>query len=396
MRRAFSLFLPIRAADGEGDHAEHGGGVFRRAPASAKIPPPHFVRSPSPSPSATGRQKVTLPLPLLTLLAGCGGIQTIGGREGRDAALINDLFTLFCIVTGVFFAAIMAFLFAAYWRRRGWRADRMPEEDSRLEAPSRERSLKVGLFLWTGAVIGGLMGLAIASFFTDRGLAHPNGDNKPVVSIELTGNQWWWDAKYHFHDPSKDFRTANELHIPLGAATYILLKANDVIHSFWVPNLAGKQDLIPGHTNDIVLVPTKVGHYRGQCAEYCGLQHAHMALDIVVDTPADYQRWLARQQQTAPPPADPQARAGYVFFMNKQCSACHTIAGTPAGGQVAPDLTHVAGRATIAAGTLPNTPGAMHAWVADPQGVKPGNNMPYIGLDADELHAVVAYLETLK
>jgi cytochrome c oxidase subunit 2 len=338
-------------------------------------------------------RRAFVPLPLLAAAAGCGGIQTIGGREGRDAALINDLFVVFCIVTGIFFALTMAFLFAAYWRRRGYRADRMPDE---LAVPTRSRSLETALFVWTGAVVGGLMALAIASFFTDRGLAHPNGDAKPVVSVELTANQWWWDAKYHFHDPSKDFRTANELHIPLGAATIIFLKSNDVIHSFWVPNLAGKQDVIPGHVNDIVLVPTKAGHYRGQCAEYCGLQHAHMALDIVVDTPADYARWLAQQTQPAATPTDPQALAGYNYFMNKQCSACHTVTGTPAGGQVAPDLTHVASRATIAAGTLPNRTGSLHAWIADPQGVKPGNNMPYIGLNADELHAVVAYLETLK
>jgi cytochrome c oxidase subunit 2 len=339
------------------------------------------------------RLRPPLLLPLMAVLAGCSGIQTIGGREGRDAALINDLFTIFCIVTGIFFAAIMAFLFAAYWRRRGWRADRMPDEEV---VPSRHRALRLGLFVWMGAVIGGLMALAVASFFTDRSLAFPNPGRKPVVSIELTGYQWWWDAKYHFQDASKDFRTANALHIPLGAVTMIYLKSNDVIHSFWVPNLAGKQDLIPGHVNDIVLVPAKAGHYRGQCAEYCGLQHAHMALDIVVDSPADYARWLAAQTQPSATPTDPRALAGYNYFMRRQCSACHTVAGTPAGGQVAPDLTHVASRATIAAGTLPNTSGSLYAWIADPQGIKPGNNMPYLGLNADELHAVVAYLETLK
>jgi cytochrome c oxidase subunit 2 len=176
----------------------------------------------------------------------------------------------------------------------------------------------------------------------------------------------------------------------------IYLKSNDVIHSFWVPNLAGKQDLIPGRTNDIVLTGTKEGQYRGQCAEYCGLQHAHMALDVTVESPAAFQAWLARQSRPALPPASPQALAGYKFFMTRQCSSCHAVAGTPAGAQVAPDLTHIASRKTIAAGTLPNGTGPLHAWIADPQGVKPGTNMPYIGLDADELHNVVAYLETLE
>jgi len=331
-------------------------------------------------------------LPLLAL-AGCGGIQTIGGREGREAALIDDLFTLFCIVTGLFFAAVMAFLFAAYWRRGGHRADRMPDEGA--TAP-RDRGLRIALFAWTAAVIGGLMGLAVASFLTDRSLAYSTAAGRPVVSIELIGNQWWWEARYHFPDPSQNFRTANEIHLPTGSAAMITLKANDVIHSFWVPNLAGKQDLIPGRVTDIVLTPTKVGRYRAQCAEYCGLQHAHMALDVTVDTPADYARWLAAQTRPAAAPTTPQAIAGYRFFMTRQCSACHAVAGTPAGAGVGPDLTHLMSRRTIAAGTLPNGTGPLHAWIADPQGVKPGANMPYIGLDADELHNVVAYLETLK
>jgi cytochrome c oxidase subunit 2 len=335
------------------------------------------------------------PLALFPLLAlaGCGGMQTIGGREGRDSALINDLFTLFCIVTGLFFVAVMAFLFAAYWRRRGSRRDRMPDE---LEVPSKDRALRMGLFLWTGAVVGGLMGLAVASYFTDRSLAHPNPQGRPVVSIELIANQWWWDVRYHFQDPSKDFRTANELHLPLGSPAMIYLKANDVIHSFWVPNLAGKQDLIPGHVNDIVLVPTKLGQFRGQCAEYCGLQHAHMALDVTVESPADFARWLAHQTQPATTPTTPQAIAGYQFFNDRQCSSCHSVAGTPASAGVGPDLTHLMSRRSVAAGTLPNGTGPLHAWIADPQGVKPGANMPYIGLNADELHNVVAYLETLK
>jgi cytochrome c oxidase subunit 2 len=337
------------------------------------------------------RRAALLLAPLL--LAGCEGIQAVGHPTGRDAILIDRLFVVFEIVTGIFFALTMAFLFAAYWRRRGHREDGLPDE---LAAPSQSPLLRTALFVWTGAVILSLMGLALASFFTDRGLAHPNPGNRPVVSIELTGNQWWWDVVYHFQDPSNDFRTANELHLPVGTPAMIYLKSNDVIHSFWVPNLAGKQDLIPGHVNDIVLVPQRLGQYRGQCAEYCGLQHAHMALDVIVDTPADFARWMAHQQQTAQLPTDPQAIAGYKFFMTRQCSSCHAIAGTEAGATLGPDLTHVATRKTIAAGTLPNGIGPLHAWVADPQGVKPGNNMPYVGLDADELHNVVAYLETLK
>jgi cytochrome c oxidase subunit 2 len=332
-----------------------------------------------------------LPVPLL--LAGCEGIQAVGEATGQDAILTNRLFVVFEIVTGIFFVLTMAFLFAAYWRRRGHRADRVEDP---LAVPTREPMLRTALFVWTGAVVLTLMGLAIASYFTDRGLAHPNPQGRPVVSIEVTGNQWWWDVSYHFQDPSKNFRTANEIHLPVGVPAMVYLKSNDVIHSFWVPNLAGKQDMIPGRVNDIVLVPTKIGQYRGQCAEYCGLQHAHMALDVTVESAADFRAWLARQAQPAFTPTTPEAIAGYQFFMNRQCSSCHAVVGTRAGATVAPDLTHVASRRTIAAGTLPNGIGPLHAWVEDPQGVKPGNNMPYIGLNADELHNVVAYLETLK
>jgi cytochrome c oxidase subunit 2 len=342
------------------------------------------------------RRALTL-LPFPLLLSGCDGIQSITGGEGRDSALINALFAVFTVVTVIFFAAVMAFLFASYWRRGGERGDGLPETDgAAAAAPARPRALRIAFFAWTGAVIVGLMGLAIASYFTDRSMAHPNAANRPVVSIELIANQWWWDVRYHFQDPSKNFRTANEIHLPAGVPAMIYLKSNDVIHSFWVPNLAGKEDLIPGRVNDMVLVPEKIGQYRAQCAEYCGLQHAHMALDVTVESAGDFRAWMARRSAPAPAPATALAASGYNYFMKRECSTCHAIVGTPAAAGVAPDLTHVAGRKTIAAGTLPMGRAGLYAWVADPQGQKPGTNMPYIGLEASELHAVVAYLETLK
>jgi cytochrome c oxidase subunit 2 len=331
-------------------------------------------------------------LPLTLLATGCEGIQSVGDNAGHDSGLIRGLLVTFTIVTALFFLLVMAFLVAAYWRRGGKRQDGLPDE----EGVSREPSLRLAFFLWTGAVAGALSVLTIASYLTDRGLAQVNPENKPVLSVELVGNQWWWDVRYHYQDPSKNIRTANEIHLPVGVPAMIYLKTNDVIHSFWVPNLAGKQDLIPGRVNDIVLIPRRTGHFRAQCAEYCGLQHAHMSLDVFVDSPADFQRWAAAQEQPAPAPTTPLAQAGYTYFMSRECSTCHNVTGTPATGQVAPDLTHVASRATLAAGTLPMSRGSLYAWVADPQGVKPGNNMPYVGLNADELHAVTAYLETLK
>jgi cytochrome c oxidase subunit 2 len=176
----------------------------------------------------------------------------------------------------------------------------------------------------------------------------------------------------------------------------ITLASNDVIHSFWVPSLAGKQDLIPGRETDITITPKKTGIFRGQCAEFCGVQHAHMALIVDVDSYPDFIKWWDHQLQPAAAPRNPVTLAGYKYVTSGPCSACHNIAGTPASGTVAPDLTHLASRRSIAAGTLPMGEGGLYGWIEDPQSVKPGNHMPTIGLEPDQLHSVVAYLETLK
>ena len=216
------------------------------------------------------------------------------------------------------------------------------------------------------------------------------------LSVTVTGNQWWWDIVYNSNDASKTLRTANELHLPLGVPTRILLPSNDVIHSFWVPSLAGKQDLIPGRENDITIVPKTAGIFRGQCAEFCGAQHAHMALVVVVESYPDFIKWWHHQLQPAPAPNNPLTLAGYKYVTTGPCSACHNIGGTPASGQVAPDLTHLASRKSLAAGTMPMSRGNLYGWVEDPQSLKPGVRMPTIGMEPNELHAVVAYLETLK
>jgi cytochrome c oxidase subunit 2 len=169
-----------------------------------------------------------------------------------------------------------------------------------------------------------------------------------------------------------------------------------VIHSFWVPSLAGKEDLIPGRDTDVTITPTRTGIFRGQCAEFCGAQHAHMALVVNVESYTDFIKWWDRQLQPAPAPTTPLALAGYNIVTARQCALCHTIAGTPAGGTIGPDLTHLAGRRSIAAGTLPMAEGNLYGWVANPQALKPGNHMPPAGLEPGQLHAVIAYLETLK
>ena len=223
--------------------------------------------------------------------------------------------------------------------------------------------------------------------------APPPGSNP--LTIEVTGQQWWWKARYLNADPSKVLTTADEFHIPVGRPVRVKLIGADVIHSFWVPALTGKTETIPGQTNVTWLEADKPGRYRGQCTEYCGQQHAHMALFVIAESPAAFDKWLQDQLKSAPAPASPALVQDQEVFVQR-CGACHTVRGSMAGGSVAPDLTHLMSRTTLAAGTLPNTPGALAGWIADPQGQKPGTKMPNLYLSGQELTAVTTYLQTLK
>jgi cytochrome c oxidase subunit 2 len=196
--------------------------------------------------------------------------------------------------------------------------------------------------------------------------------------------------------PSSSFSTANEIHIPVGQPVELTLRSVDVIHSFWVPNLHGKKDLIPGQVNTLVLQADRPGIFRGQCAEFCGLQHANMALYVVAEPPDEFARWQERQRRPAPEPATDAARRGRDVFMASSCVLCHKIGGTMAGGVAGPDLTHVASRLSLAAGTLPNTRGHRAGWIVDPQMHKPGNNMPPNLLSPGDLQALLSYLDTLR
>jgi len=330
---------------------------------------------------------------MLPLLGACSyqRFQSTFSDAAVEVRQFNSLFLIFLVVCAIMYLLVIGFLIAAVIRRRRAGTANVAEDGRHHES---DPLMRTTLIAWAVLVGVGLIGLAIASFFGDRSMA--NAAANPRLSITVTANQWWWDVRYSAADNSKMIRTANELHLPVGVPVHIYLQSNDVIHSFWVPSLAGKQDLIPGRLNDITIVPNKVGIYRGQCAEFCGAQHAHMALVVNVDSHDDFIKWWQHQLQPAPAPATPLAQAGYNFVTSRNCSACHSIAGTPASGSVGPDLTHFASRRTIAAGTLPMSEGNLYGWVADPQSLKPGNHMPTIGLEPDQLHAVVAYLETLK
>lgn len=218
---------------------------------------------------------------------------------------------------------------------------------------------------------------------------------KPALTVEITGHQWWWEARYLSADPGQTFVTANEIHIPAGRPVLIRLNGADVIHSFWIPALAGKTDTIPGRTNLTWMQADRPGTYRGQCTEYCGLQHAHMAAFVIADPPDVFEAWRQRQLQAAAPPVAGPAAAGEALFVER-CGACHTVRGGGAGGIVGPDLTHLMSRATLAAGTVPNTVAGLAGWIANPQALKPGARMPATDLSGPELGQVSAYLETLK
>jgi cytochrome c oxidase subunit 2 len=329
-------------------------------------------------------------LPLL--LSGCAyqHYQSTFGNAATEARQFNVLFVIFLVICAVMYLAVVAFLLVALARRRRGGTANVMEDGRHHES---DPAMRTGLIGWAAVVGTGLVALAIASFFADRTMA--GAAAHPKLSLKVTANQWWWDVQYIASDNSKMVRTANEIHLPVGVPVHIELKSNDVIHSFWVPSLAGKQDLIPGRNNDITITPRKVGIYRGQCAEFCGAEHARMAFVVQVDSYADFIRWWDHQLQSAPAPATPLAQAGYNFVTSRNCAACHSIAGTPAGGTVGPDLTHLASRRTLAA-SMPMSEGNLYGWVADPQSVKPGTHMPSVGLEPNDLHAVVAYLETLK
>ena len=218
---------------------------------------------------------------------------------------------------------------------------------------------------------------------------------KTPMRIEVVGEQWWWRVTYR--DAGEAFVTANEIHVPVGRRVEFLLTSPNVIHSFWVPSLGGKLDIIPGRQNVLSLETTKAGVYRGQCAEFCGLQHARMAFYIVAHAEDEFSRWLDREGAPVSEPNDPTRNRGRELFNSNGCGGCHAIRGTDAVGDFGPDLTHFGSRHSLGAGILPNNPEAVMAWVSDSQRLKPGNLMPpYPSLKRDELTAIAAYLGSLK
>ena len=217
----------------------------------------------------------------------------------------------------------------------------------------------------------------------------------PGLILDVTARQWWWEVQYNSSQPPDNFVTANEIHIPVGVPVLVRLHGVDVIHSFWVPKLSGKTDVIPGQTNLSWMQADRPGRYLGQCSEYCGFQHAHMQFEVIAEPQADFDQWQIRQREQASPPVTPEQTRG-LALVEYRCGLCHAVRGTDAGAISAPDLTHLMTRRTLAAGTLLNNPGNLLGWIQNPQNIKPGNLMPNQFLSAQQLSDALAYLESLK
>ncbi|HEV2854985.1 MAG TPA: cytochrome c oxidase subunit II [Thermoanaerobaculia bacterium] len=310
---------------------------------------------------------------------------------GPQAGRIEGLWWLMFWVSTAVFVAVMVALGGAMARRPRILGDSEPPHALTPEERGRMNRLVGGAVAVTVVI---LFVLLVASVGTGRAIASLSAPHAPIVKV--TGHQWWWQVEYVDAVPGRSLTTANEIHIPVGRPVLFRLQATDVIHSFWVPNLHGKRDMIPGHDNEIWIQADRPGVYRGQCAEFCGFQHAHMGLLVIAEPPAQYEAWYKSQLQPAATPVTARQERGRQLVQSLPCALCHNVQGSQASGKTGPDLTHLASRRTIAAGTLPNTRGNLAGWILDPQTVKPGNHMPANTMASDDLQALLDYLEILK
>jgi cytochrome c oxidase subunit II len=311
-------------------------------------------------------------------------------HAGPPAAWTAWLFWVFLAVSVVVWTVVVAALGIALWRSSNRRTPREPE------ALAADDPL---LARWVAAAIGVtvliLTGLVGATYAIDRQLIAL--DQNPSREIVLTGHQWWWEIRYLDDEPGKVFTTANELHVPVGESIRLILKSNDVIHSVWIPNVAGKRDIIPGQDNFATIRLDKEGVWHGRCAEFCGLQHAFMGLTVIAEPRDKFEEWRNAQLDSAAQPQSEEEKRGQQVFANTTCALCHVIRGTsPGHSGRAPDLTHLKSRASIGAGAAPNTKGHLGGWIIDPHGLKPGVHMPVNLQNSEDFQALLAYLEILK
>jgi cytochrome c oxidase subunit 2 len=316
-------------------------------------------------------------------------LHSVFDAAGPQSARIAQVWWLLFAVTGIVYVVVLTLFFMALARRR---RDIHP-----LSADAARRHART-VFGATAATVVIVFVLLVIDIWGGRGMNSPTAEaaTHSAVTIDVVGHQWWWEVQYVDQNPSQTVIGANEIHIPVGRPVIIRARSADVIHSFWVPSLHGKRDLIPGYQTAFWIQADREGVFRGQCAEFCGHQHARMALVVVAEREPAFDAWLTAQRQPAQQPSDEEQRKGEEVFMSAACVMCHTVTGTPAGGKAGPDLTHVGSRWTIAAGTLPNTRGHLAGWVLDAQSVKPGSRMPPVPLRGEDLQPLLAYLQNLK
>ena len=315
---------------------------------------------------------------LVLTVSGCTpdmeSFNTVTDRGDDVRWLLNLSFVLSFIVMAIVFGILIYSMLKF--------RNRQPSE--------REGNTKLEIF-WTATPAALLVVLFIFSIQTMNSVSKEHDDDD-ALHVVVTGNQWWWSFEY----PELGITTANELYVPTDRPITLELKSNDVVHSFWVPQIGWKLDMIPGRTNEMHFTVDTEGEYDGACTEFCGAQHAWMRIKIVATSTSDFDTWSARESQPASEPSSLIARDGRDTFMLVSCAACHTISGTEAQGQVGPDLTHFGSRDTIGGGVLENTPENLEAWLRDPQGIKPGVVMPgFDELTDEQIAALIAYLEGL-
>jgi cytochrome c oxidase subunit 2 len=302
--------------------------------------------------------------------------------HGTESRRVSGVWWLMFAMAAVVYVVVAAFIVIAIVRGR-----RDKDEAKTKKAP------KDDTFIWLGGIVAPVIILAVLAFVTVNTTEALRNPEAGELRIAVVGKRWWWDVTY----PDAGVHTANEIHIPVGQPVDIELASDNVIHSFWVPQLAGKVDTIPGQTNHLRLTATSPGTYRGECAEYCGIEHAHMSFLVIADTPVDFDRWLTRRSNGAGlTPTSDEAANGELVFTREACAGCHTVRGTQAAGQIGPDLSDFGSRQWIGSITVPNTPENLAQWITDPQSIKPGNLMPPTALSAADVAAVTAYLEGLK
>jgi cytochrome c oxidase subunit 2 len=310
---------------------------------------------------------------------------------GSDAASVARLWWVFLVICSVVYALVIGALWLAIYRAR--RRNAVPAVAAAARSDARAR-LAVATAVAASALV--LLGMLAADFIVGRSVLeeqHPPGD---PVRIRVTAQQFWWQVEYDDAIPSQRVLTANELVVPVGRPIELQLRSKDVIHSFWLPALAGKKDLIPGVTNTLRFSVLRPGYYEGQCAEFCGYQHANMRTLLAAVSGEEFEAWKSRQRATGRRPDSQQEQRGQRVFETSSCVLCHAVQGSGASASIGPDLTHFGSRRRIAASPLPNNPQWLAAWITNPQKLKPGSNMPATALTEADLRDLVAYLGSLQ